>query len=213
MWLEMEMLANPEPPGFFTLSTSYRQEPDPVPGRHETIFSMFEFEAKGEIDDLIKLEAELLQWLGFPRPSTGYPRGKYEDVCTAYQTTEIGHSEERRLEADHGAVFFLTDFPERTSPFWNMCRRADGTSCKVDVIIGGQETIGSAQRSVDPVQMRHNFETISEGGYAGLLYSKFGKERVQRELDIFLNQKFFPRCGGGIGMKRLYQAMRSNGLL
>lgn len=35
MWLEYEMLKNPENPGYFCVSTSYRNEPNPVPGRHE----------------------------------------------------------------------------------------------------------------------------------------------------------------------------------
>ena len=44
MWLEYELLKNPEWPGVFCISTSYRQEKDPIPGRHELIFPMFEFE-------------------------------------------------------------------------------------------------------------------------------------------------------------------------
>ena len=47
MWLEYELLKNPEAPGFFCLSTSFRNEPNPVPGRHDKIFPMFEFEIKG----------------------------------------------------------------------------------------------------------------------------------------------------------------------
>ena len=43
MWLEYELLKNPEAAGFFCLSTSYRQEPNPVPGRHDLIFPLFEF--------------------------------------------------------------------------------------------------------------------------------------------------------------------------
>jgi len=86
-------------------------------------------------------------------------------------------------------------------------------SFQIDVIVGGQETIGSAERSVDPVQMLNNFETISEGGYAELLYNKFSKDRVKFELDNFLDHKFFQRCGGGIGMKRLYAAMKSYNLI
>ena len=30
MWLEYELLNNPDVPGFYCLSTSYRQEPNPV---------------------------------------------------------------------------------------------------------------------------------------------------------------------------------------
>jgi hypothetical protein len=54
--------------------------------------------------------------------------------------------------------------------------------------------------------MRHRFHTISGGGYAALLYKKFGKRRVEKELEEFLSLTFFPRFGGGIGMTRLMRA-------
>jgi len=82
-----------------------------------------------------------------------------------------------------------------------------GTSKKIDVILGGQETIGSAERSTDKEQMRETFHTISDGQYADLLYKLFGKERVEKELEEFLSFDFFPRSGGGIGVQRLMQAI------
>ena len=45
MWLEYELLKNPALSGVFCVSTSYRLEPNPVTGRHDLIFPMFEFEA------------------------------------------------------------------------------------------------------------------------------------------------------------------------
>src|SRR3990167_795474 len=42
--------------------------------------------------------------------------------------------------------------------------------------------------------------------YADLLYNLFGQERVEKELNEFLSLKFFPRCGGGIGMTRIIAA-------
>ena len=59
MWLEHELLSKPEVPGFFCVSTSYRQEPNIIEGRHDLIFPMFEFEMPGTIDDLHKMEIEL----------------------------------------------------------------------------------------------------------------------------------------------------------
>src|SRR5438045_5929685 len=50
MWLEYELLTQPDLPGVFCVSTSYRNEPHPVPGRHKLIFPMFEFELKGDIE-------------------------------------------------------------------------------------------------------------------------------------------------------------------
>ena len=104
----------------------------------------------------------------------------------------------------------ITNFPEFTSPFWNMSRNEDlngVTSKKIDVILNGMETIGSAERSTDKDQMRSTFETISNGEYAELLYKLFGKVRVQKELDEFLKYDFIPRVGGGIGMTRMISAL------
>ena len=56
-------------------------------------------------------------------------------------------------------------------------------------------------------QMRETFHSISDGQYAELLYKLFGKERVEKELEEFLEFDFFPRSGGGIGMQRLMTAL------
>jgi aspartyl/asparaginyl-tRNA synthetase len=50
MWLEYELLTRPHIPGFFCMSTSYRQEPTIVEGRHDLIFPMFEFEMPGDLE-------------------------------------------------------------------------------------------------------------------------------------------------------------------
>ena len=40
-----------------------------------------------------------------------------------------------------------------------------------------------------------------------LLFNLFGKERVEAELEKFLEFDFFPRVGGGIGMTRMIAAI------
>ena len=133
MWLEYELLKNPETPGFFCLSTSYRNEPNPVPGRHDKIFPMFEFECRGGMEELIELEKELCTYLGF---GDDFPRGKYSDIAKKYDTEELEHSHEEQLRKDYGPVYFITDFPNYTSPFWNMAQNEDGTHAnKIDVIL------------------------------------------------------------------------------
>jgi hypothetical protein len=82
----------------------------------------------------------------------------------------------------------------------------NGVFNKVDVILYGQETIGSAERSCDVEKMREMFYTIENGGYCDKLFELFGKERVEKELEEFLSMEFFPRYGGGIGMTRLARA-------
>ena len=215
MWLEHYLLDHPEENGFFCVSTSYRNEPDPIPGRHDRIFPMFEFELKGGMDELRKVEGELLDYLGFKRLYDGsFPTGDYDDVAKEYGVDELENEHEERLEKEHGPVFFLENFPERTSPFWNMrLHESKIHSNKIDVILHGIETIGSAERSIDPVTMKDTFYTISNGDYANLLFAQFGKARVEKELEEFLKKDFFERSGGGIGVGRMIRAMRLSNLL
>ncbi len=202
MWLEYELLSSPETKGFFCLSTSFRQEPKPVEGRHDLIFPMFEFEMPGTIDDLRQLEIELCDYLNFGTPVIK----NYLKWCEEFGTRELTHHHEELMYDKYGAAL-IQNFPNYTSPFWNMKQNGDGTAAKIDVILGGMETIGSAERSSDPAEMKHQFHTISDGLYKGLLYSHFGQERVDQELEKFLALPFFPRCGGGIGLTRLIKAV------
>ena len=96
MWLEYELLTKPEVPGYFCLSTSYRNEPNPIEGRHCLIFPMFEFELHGGIDELIKVEMELLEYLGFGSESD-FLQGKYLDVAKTLNVTEIDREEEETI--------------------------------------------------------------------------------------------------------------------
>ena len=217
MWLEHYLLENPDKPGFFCLSTSYRNEPNPVPGRHDLIFPMFEFESRGTMEDMIALEKELLEHLGFTKdmyPDNVYPEGDYDEVADKYGVEILEHEHETQLEKDHGPVFFLKNFPERTSPFWNMGRNESGSHAnKIDVIIHGIETIGSAERSCDKESMRQMFNSITNGEYANTLYAQFSKKRVQQEMNDFLSKDFMPRFGGGIGMTRMIRAMKLSKLI
>lgn len=207
MWLEYELLTKPALPGVFCLSTSYRNEPNPVPGRHERIFPMFEFESKGTFEDLKSLEGDLCEYLGLGKKSA-FPHAEWLDMARHYGTNDLTSAHEKQMAADFGRVVFLEHFPEATSPFWNM-RRTGTLANKIDVIIDGMETIGSAERSSNRDEMRERFHTISGGEYANLLYHKFGRERVQKELEEFLSLNFFPRFGGGIGMTRMMRALGS----
>ena len=226
MWLEYELLNDPDLPGCFCVSTSYRQEPNAIEGRHELIFPMFEFEAPGDFKDLLKMENDLCKHLGFktdrnlaPYNDLDFPGGFYQSVLAKYTGEELDAGHEEEMYKQYGDVFFLTHFPESTSPFWNMKiseeRGPKGMKLanKCDVIIGGMETIGSAERATDVQEMHNQFHTISDGMYANLLYDLFGKERVNKELHEFLKHDFFPRYGGGIGVTRMISAMKRAGLL
>ena len=210
MWLEYELLNNPNVPGFFCISTSYREEKNITEGRHDIIFPMFEFEFPGNIKDLEVMERELCEHMGFGNKHSIVDKDYLEwcEYFDLYNGEELSHQhEEDMCKRWQGRVCMIKNFPNYTSPFWNMRQNGDGTAAKIDVIISGQETIGSAERADDPKEMRDQFMSISDGMYADLLFEKFGQERVEKELDKFLGLDFFPRVGGGIGITRLLHAM------
>jgi aspartyl/asparaginyl-tRNA synthetase len=208
MWLEMELLKNPSIPGVFCLGPSFRNEKNIITGRHDLIFPMFDFEGKGSFQDLQMLESELLITLGFEAPISK----NYEDLCAEYGTTLLKAPQEGNMCKEINSTISLEKHPFRSDPFWNMRYVGDGIFNKIDVIMYGMETIGSAERSCSPDEMLHYFHTISEGGYAKMLFDLFGKERVMRELDAYLALNFFPRFGGGIGLTRLEHAYIQAGL-
>lgn len=211
MLLEYYLLNNPDSAGYYCISTSYRNEPDPIPGRHDRVFPMFEFETHGNIKVLEQLEKDLLVNLGFGSADR-FHAGLYKSVAEHYQTTEITADHEEQMLHDFGPVFFLSHFPMYTSPFWNMKQVRDVAN-KIDVILYGMETIGSAERSTDTDEMRHLFHTISGGMYAQMLFSNFRKERVEKRLENFLKLPMITRCGGGIGLTRMIRALKLAGIM
>jgi aspartyl/asparaginyl-tRNA synthetase len=212
MWLEYEILSKPDVAGYFCITTSYRMEPNPVPGRHDVIFPMFEFEFKGDINELVELQKELLVHLGYN--NSNFYENDYKVIAKEFGTVELEHEHEEKLYTDKSPVAFIKNFPEFTSPFWNMRRNPnDDTSYKVDVILSGMETFGSAEREIDKDVMRAKFESIMEGSYKNKLFELFGEERTRAELDEYLELNFIKRSGCGIGVTRLIKSMEKEGLL
>ena len=209
MWLEVELLKNPHWKGAFCLGTSYRNEPNPIPGRHNLMFPMFEFEAPGDFEALKKLERELVEYMGFSAPVSL----AYEAACKQYNCSEIKSDQETLMDVDFGHSVSLERFPLRAHPFWNMKYTGDNFFNKIDVILHGAETIGSAERATNPEEMRDFFFTVSDGDYAALLFKYFGKDRVMSELENYFALNFFQRFGGGIGVTRMERAMERAGLL
>lgn len=223
MDLEYELLANPNYPGVFCITTSYRQEANPIPGRHDLIFPMFEFEFKGDFQDLITMEMELLEYLGFPKDlhnsefnskhnlkieNNRYFEIDYLDLSKILDKKEIDAEAEEKIGNEIADVLFLKNFPEYTSPFWNMKRNSNGiTANKVDTLLFGMETIGSAERETNVQIMQDRFHSISDGKYAEILYAHFSRARVLYELGSFLDLAQVPRVGGGIGLTRMIRAL------
>lgn len=215
MELELRLLENPEAKGFYVFTTSYRSEPNPIPGRHLRIFPMIEYECSGDFEDLRKFNIEMLDFLGYGN-SLSYPEVEYVDAQKKFGADELQAEHEEALYAELGPAYIIKNFPEEFS-FFNMKRgvSADGKviAKKMDVCLHGMETIGSAERSTDKEQIRESFYTISDGEYSRLLFEKFGKFRVETALEHFLSFDMVPRFGGGIGVSRLIRSMKMQGLL
>jgi len=207
--LEEVLLTNPDVEGVFCISTSFRNEPDPIPGRHDLIFPMFEFEGKGDINDLKKIERELLLHLGFKEPVSV----DYEDCCEKYGTDTLEAEHEAMMQKDFGNSVSLEKFPVKSQPFWNMKYIGDGLFNKVDVLLHGMETIGSAERSCNKDEMLIFFNTVSGGNYKKLLFNLSTEKRVMEELNTYLSLPMIPRFGAGIGITRMQRAMKMEGLL
>lgn len=212
MRLEDFLLRNPDAEGFFCITTSYRDEPNPIDGRHDKVFPMFEFETHGSMEDLIELEFEAMKHLGFDFDEKTVD---YGDLCHALDTDLIGPEEENELPDLLGNVVALKNFPKRSQPFWNMRRQPleSNQYRKVDLIVHGRETIGSAERAVSVQQMEEDFHSIKGGRYKQLLFDEFEEDRVMAELEEYLDHNFIQRCGGGIGITRLQQGLIDEGIL
>ena len=114
----------------------------------------------------------------------------YNTLSNKYDTNILESEHEELMWNEYGPSISLQNFPLRTNPFWNMKHQGGNVFNKIDVILYGQETIGSAERSSDVKVMRELFYTISDGGYAAKLFELFGKERVEKELEDILKNKF-----------------------
>ena len=219
MWLERDLMANPEVEGVYCLTASYRDEPNPIPGRHNLTFPMWEFEKKGNYQDLIQTLSELSVHLGLAESVEEIPLFTYNELCEHYGTDELTAEHETMMWKEYSDVIGITDFPERTSPFFNMKfgkldeKTGERLYNKCDFIICGQETFGAAERSNDADEMRDAFHSISDGMYAKLLYNEFSKERVEEELEDFFSLDQISRFGAGIGLTRLERAMKIKGLI
>lgn len=205
------LLDHPGEVGFFSIGTSYRDEPHPKPGRHQLVFSMFEFETHGDMDRLRQLETKLLRSVGFESEPAVINYRAAQEHCGLKIQDCIEESQEEQLGRDLGPVVLLQNFPVIES-FWNMKRGGNGLACKIDALVHGMETIGSAERSTDSKQMYLSFYEMAEGRYASIL-EKIDAEKVKQELNDLLERSTFPRCGGGIGIPRFIRGLAMSGLL
>ena len=225
IWLERELLGRPGgAPGYFSISTSYRNAYDPVPGCDDQVFPVFEFEFRGGFEALVALEKELLAFLGFGAKER-HAEVDYVRAALDSGQTRLDHVREALLGEEHGTVVLLKDFPVSATTLWNValgprsCFRgalrpkAVPVAKKADVLLWGIKVIEGAQRADCPRKARKQFYALGARGHSRALFSHFTRARVQRELEEFLSLSFFERSGGTVRLARLADAMIKSGLL
>lgn len=211
MILEHELLRDQSSSyeGVYCITASYSSQDSPIFNGQQKLFPLFEFESRGEHEQLKDLEKQLLQYLGFSEPR----EFSYEALCQHYNVDLLESKEQSKIWEELGDVISLQNFPERTNPFFTIKRDESGISQKVDLILYGIETVVSAQRSCNIDQMRHDFFTLRGGAYAQTLFETFGKQRVIAELENFLAQPMVPRFSGSISICSLARAMELANIL
>lgn len=218
MFLEFDLMSQPEIEGVYCLTTSYRDEPNPIEGRHNKIFPMFEAEHLGDYEHLLNTLSDLVQHLGFVKSKSDIRFFTYDELCEKYGVSILESEHETKMWEEYGDVVAITHFPKRTSPFFNMKeigknKQGEAVFAKCDFIICGQETIGAAERETDVKKMREMFYTISNGEYASQLFNLFDEDRVMDELEDFFKLNMISRWGFGMGLTRLERAMKLKNLI
>lgn len=213
MWLEYALLTGikerADMPGLYCITESHRDEIKQAQRHKDRIinkrFGMFEIEQQGGMSKFMHLFIDILLSLGVR--SSHIDVVSYKKACALLgqdpETYILTDADEVWLNENVSPCVLLCFFPERTNPFWNMHIRTDGTAAKFDLIIGGMECAGGAERSTDIPLQEKRFYTMP--GYKERLYSEFGQDRVLKELDYYFSllTPLSVRSGCGIGLSRL----------
>ena len=146
-------------------------------------------------------------------PDLKHPRVDYKYAMNKYDAIELETDHEQMLCEDYGSIVFLENIPVNRAYFWNMKLNNGKTVNSIDILLHGIETIAATEHSCCPDEMYSMFNTIGNGEYRRLLETTFGEERVQTEIDTFLDNDFTPRYSGSIGVTRLIRAMELTNLV
>lgn len=201
--LEKALLTNPQLKGVFSLGTSYRHDPHPLPGRHDKLFPLFEFVGRGQLQDLRKIYSELLNFLGLPTPH----HVSYADRCQRYGKERLTPANEADIQRDLGNAVSLEYFTANADPFWTIKQQDYQSYNKLHLILHGMHTFSGAEHSCDAQAMRIRFKQFMKGEYAQQLMKQFGAERVEHELEDYLSLRLTPRFSGSTGLSRLARAL------
>ena len=208
--LDYELLKHSDWKGVFCLSTCFKNSSDQLDTSDNKIVPMYEFIMRGNMEDLIHIEAELLHYLGLGEIDQ-FVYKKYSTLLEKYDINELNN---KLIYDDIGSVVFLKEYPNDNSTFWNTKLATNKLTLKnINVIINGIKVIHSAEMSVNKEDMREQFNKMNNKNYTNILFSNYGKERVEKEVEDYLKLDFFTRAGGYIDITKFINIMKLNNLL
>ena len=204
--LETEIMKDDTLPGIFCIFSSYRDEETLIEGRHERIFPTLEFSTRGTLEDLIRIYRELLAHLSFENPDQ-IPQHSYDVMCIKLKDKVIGPSQEARIAEIH-PEYIVTHYSEDTFPMWDICRdKVSSTVKNAILLLDGQKVISGAEKSCSSKDMQQAFIYHRKGKYITDLHRLYGSQRVNDELEMYLQNPFVPRISASIGISRLIRSM------
>ncbi len=203
--LDYEMLKNPEWKGVYSISTRYQDDSTP---EQESTCPIFEFCVPGNCNDLKRFHDELLLFLGFEQSIPLL----YEEVCKKYETQSLQAYHKATLAQEISAVITLEDFPSRTFPFWNTKYAGNGVYHKSETLLHGISVITSQEQETNGEKLREGFFSLNQGKYAQSLVARFGKERVNRDLEEYLSLPMLDRFASTIDLSKLANALEMAGI-
>jgi hypothetical protein len=134
----------------------------------------------------------------------------YDDVTTHFAAPDINESIETQIGQEWPCCI-ITDFPERSDPFWNVKRiggePARGCFAQFELFARGHRVVSSAELSCNPTEMRDRFENMQGGEFKKGVLGKL-RDEFSARFDQYLRNKFKPISGGTIDIIKLANALK-----
>jgi len=202
IWLEYELLKNPDFNGIYTVCTTYKNDPNYTKKISENIFEAdivtpkFEFLTFGQYSDIILIITNLLQELGF--------LDKYTFVNYNQIAKRRGSSD---LDIDDVAPTKVVTVVEHVPvQKWGMKYISK-------VYILQKEIMTFAEHLTNSNELLETFLTLDDGHLSEYLYAQFSKERVDNELFKFINTRGKTTVSCSIDIPILMNVMHELNLL
>ena len=189
LYLEHELLQNPDVTGYFCVANVNSANPDSTP--------TVEFVINGDIHILESFIHHLLIYLCYHNIS------KYTIKDYSYITNKLNmdvnylsNAVKQKIYKKFGAVCLIKNYPSNTVSHWTIKKNnINDTYDKLVTILSGVESIISYEMSSDKNYMRNQFHAICDS------------VDVNIELDQYLSQSFITRSYGNIFTLKIIDSM------